>query len=364
VRCLFAEEFLAAPPWEALEHRSAEAQPEGEVGDKLLKADNLRVYYPVAGQGVFSALQPKKRKYVKAVDDVSIQLRRGWTLGVVGESGCGKSTLARALVGLEPLKDGEIEFMGLDISQPLRKRTIATIRELQMVFQNPDGVLNPSYTIGNQIAMPLRRFKVVPPDQVYNRVVQLLRSVKLDESYYRRFPRQLSGGEKQRVGIARAIAASPSVLVCDEPVSSLDVSVQASIVMLLSEIQEQHNMSMILISHDLSTVRFLSNYVVVMYLGRIVEEGPSERIYSPPFHPYTAALMAAVPRPNARVEPAGFRLSGTVPSAVNPPQGCCFHTRCPLKIGEICEVQVPPVHDLGGGHKVYCHLPVEALPRK
>ena len=364
VRCIFAGEFLSQSPWEADEQAAGLVEAAGETPQQVLDASHLRVFYPVAGNTLLNALQKKKRKYVKAVDGVSLRMQRGWTLGVVGESGCGKSTLARALVGLEPINDGHIEFMGVDISQPLRKRGIATIRELQMVFQNPDGVLNPSYTVGNQIAAPLRRFKVVPSDQVYAQAVRLLRSVKLDESYYRRFPRQLSGGEKQRVGIARAIAANPSVLVCDEPVSSLDVSVQASIVSLLAEIQAQQDTAMILISHDLSTVRILSNYVLVMYLGQIVEEGPSELIYSPPYHPYTAALLAAVPRPTSDVAPTGFRLSGPVPSAVDPPQGCRFHTRCPLKIGEICEVEIPPVRDLGGGHQVRCHLPVEDLPRK
>jgi peptide/nickel transport system ATP-binding protein len=236
-----------------------------------------------------------------------------------------------------------------------------TIRELQMVFQDPNGTLNPSYCVGDQIAASLRRFKTVPPDQVQSEVERLLLSVKLDESYYYRLPRQMSGGEKQRVGIARAIASNPAMVVCDEPVSALDVSVQAAVLNLLLEIQTQHYMTMILISHDLSSVRFFSDDVAVMYLGRIVEIGPCESIYSPPNHPYTAALLAAVPRPDPDLEPSGVRLSGRVPSAVNPPGGCRFHTRCPFIIGEICKTEEPPERNFGGGHKIYCHLTSEQL---
>jgi peptide/nickel transport system ATP-binding protein len=230
-----------------------------------------------------------------------------------------------------------------------------------MVFQDPNGVLNPSYTIGEQIAFTLRRFRTVPPDQVQGEVERLLQAVKLDASYFQRLPRQLSGGEKQRVGIARAIAANPAMVVCDEPVSALDVSVQAAVLNLLMEIQKTQQTTLILISHDLSSVRFFSDDVAVMYLGRIVEIGPCESIYSPPSHPYTAALLAAVPRPDPDAHLSKVRLSGRVPSAVNPPNGCRFHTRCPFKIGDICEQEEPPERNFGGGHFIYCHLTPEAL---
>jgi peptide/nickel transport system ATP-binding protein len=282
-------------------------------------------------------------------------------LGIVGESGCGKSTLARTIVGLEPLREGRVDFLGIDVTKPINKRSLATIRELQMVFQDPNGTLNPSYSVGDQIAVSLKRFKTVPSSEVYGEVVRLLTAVKLNESYYARLPRQLSGGEKQRVGIARAIASNPAMVVCDEPVSALDVSVQAAVLNVLVEIQKQHDTAMILISHDLSAVRFFSDDVAVMYLGRIVEIGPCEAIYSPPNHPYTAALLAAVPRPDPTLEQKSIRLTGNVPSAVNPPNGCRFHTRCPFVLAGVCDVQEPPVRDMGNGHKIVCHLREEEL---
>lgn len=364
VRCLRAAEWVGVPLIWQQETKGSEAPcPERatEAIETVLDVRSARVYYPLPFQTVKGLFGLEKRRYVRATDDVSFSIRRGRTLGIVGESGCGKSTLAKAIVGLEPLFDGQIEFLNLDISRPLSKRSLATIRELQMVFQDPNGVLNPSYSVGDQIAFSLKRFRTVPPDQVKSEVTRLLRAVKLDDSYYHRLPRQLSGGEKQRVGIARAIATNPAMVVCDEPVSALDVSVQAAVLNLLLEIQKSQNTTMILISHDLSSVRFFSDEVAVMYLGRIVEIGPCEAIYFPPNHPYTAALLAAVPRPDPDRPPSQVRLSGRVPSAVNPPSGCRFHTRCPFKIGEICETDEPVERDMGGGHKIYCHLPPEKL---
>ena len=357
VRCLRAAEALplATPP-----RRSAEGAPAAET-ETVLEAQRVKVYYSLPFQTLGGIVGLEKRRYVHAVDDVSLAVRRGRTLGIVGESGCGKSTLARAIVGLEPLREGRLEFLGVDISQPLRKRSLASVRQLQMVFQDPNGVLNPSYCVGDQIAASLRRFKVVRGDDVYGEVVRLLNAVKLNEEYYYRLPRQLSGGEKQRVGIARAIASNPAMVVCDEPVSALDVSVQAAVLTLLQEIQQQYRTTMILISHDLSTVRFFSDDVAVMYLGRIVECGPCEAIYAPPNHPYTAALLAAVPRPDPTLAAKHIRLGGLVPSAVNPPSGCRFHTRCPFKMGAICEQEEPPARDMGRGHVIWCHLPLERL---
>jgi peptide/nickel transport system ATP-binding protein len=363
VRCLRAPEWLDRQMvW--LDHSDAlEPCPDrtGPAEAELISVDHVHVYYPVPPKTLKGMLGLEARQYVRATDDVSLEIRRGRTLGIVGESGCGKSTLARAIVGLEALHKGKINFQGADISEPLNKRDLTTIRELQMVFQDPNGTLNPSYCVGDQIAASLRRFHTVPDDQVQGEVERLLRAVKLDESYYYRLPRQMSGGEKQRVGIARAIASRPAMVVCDEPVSALDVSVQAAVLNLLLEIQNLQATTMILISHDLSSVRFFSDEVAVMYLGRIVEIGPCESIYTPPNHPYTAALLAAVPRPDPDLKPSNVRLKGRVPSAVNPPSGCRFHTRCPFIIGDICRQNEPPERNFGGGHKIYCHLTPQEL---
>ncbi|MDR3573965.1 MAG: ABC transporter ATP-binding protein [Anaerolineaceae bacterium] len=358
VRCARAAEWFMAP---APARASQQAPAEQTEPESVLNLKDVKVYYPVPFKTVGGLIGLEKRHYVRAVDDVSVTVKRGRTLGIVGESGCGKSSMARSIVGLEPLREGQMDFLGVDISKTVGKRGIDSIRDLQMVFQDPNGVLNPSYSVGDQIASSLKRFKTVPANDVYYEVVRLLNAVKLNEEYYYRLPRQMSGGEKQRVGIARAISTHPNMVVCDEPVSALDVSVQAAVLTLLLEIQQQQSTTMILISHDLSTVRFFSDDIAVMYLGRIVETGPSETIYAPPNHPYTAALLAAVPRPDPTIIQKRIRLSGTVPSAVNPPSGCRFNTRCPFKIGEICEQQEPPERDMGEGHRIYCHLSAQEL---
>lgn len=363
VRCWRAAEWIDQTGMKECIEEEVPPCPERweENPPQLLSLKGVKVYYPVPFQTVGGYFGLEKRRYVRAADGIDFQIQRGRTLGVVGESGCGKSTVARAIVGLEPLHEGKIEFLGLDISVPVHKRSLEIIQQMQMVFQDPNSVLNPSYCIGDQIAFTLRRFRTVPKDRIQQEVVRLLRAVKLDESYYYRMPRQLSGGEKQRIGIARAIASQPALLICDEPVSALDVSVQAAVLNLLLEIQNSQNTTMILISHDLSTVRFFSDDVAVMYLGKIVEIGPCEAIYTPPHHPYTAALLAAVPRPNPDSKVSYVRLSGRVPSAINPPSGCRFHTRCPFKIGAICEVEEPPERNFGGGHRIVCHLTAEEL---
>ena len=247
---------------------------------------------------------------MKAVDGVSVSVPKGKTLGVVGESGGGKSTLAKTIVGLESPIGGKAEFLGFDVTIPISRRDLGLIKELQMVFQNPDSTMNPSYTVGRQIGRPLQRFKTVPANQVRAEVVRLLNAVRLDGSYYQRLPRQLSGGEKQRVGIARAFASRPGLVLCDEPVSALDVSVQAAVLNLLLEIQREYDTTMMFIAHDLSVVRFFSDYVAVMYLGHIVELGPAEAIYAPPYHPYTEALLSAVPIPDPLAEQKHIRLEG------------------------------------------------------
>ena len=342
------------PDIAALAARRAEAEP-------ILRVADLKTYYEQPSTSVLSLFGLGKKRYVKAVDDVGFELPKGCTLGVVGESGCGKSTLAKTIVGLESPTDGKVEFLGFDISVPVKKRDLKLIEELQMVFQNPDSTMNPSFSVGHQIGRPLKRFKTVERDQVRGEVIRLLDAVKLSAEYYDRLPRQLSGGEKQRVGIARAFAARPELVLCDEPVSALDVSVQAAVLNLLLEIQREQGTTMLFIAHDLSVVRFFSDYVAVMYLGQICEYGPAEAIYAPPYHPYTEALLSAVPIPDPTAEQKHIRLSGAVPSALNPPSGCRFHTRCPRKVGEICETETPPWRNAGDGHRIFCHIPLEEL---
>jgi peptide/nickel transport system ATP-binding protein len=334
--------------------------------DALLQATDLQTYYRHPNSSPLSLIGLGKKEYVKALDGVSFDVTRGLTLGVVGESGCGKSTLVKTIIGLEDATGGKAEFMGFDIGHRVNRRDLDVIKELQMVFQNPDATLNPTYSVGQQIERPLRRFKLVPANQVRDEVVRLLRAVKLDEHYYNRLPRQLSGGEKQRVGIARAFAGRPDLVLADEPVSALDVSVQAAVLNLLLEIQREHGTTMVFISHDLSVVRFMADYVAVMYLGQIVEIGQAEAIYAPPYHPYTESLLAAIPIPDPSIEQAHIRLEGSVPSPLNPPNGCRFHTRCPRRHllpdgGKICETTEPVWQEAEHGHKIFCHIPLEQL---
>ena len=258
VRCVRAHEIERKS--RTSKRRAAEPEPDAsrlESPDReLLSADRLKVYYPHQSASVKSLFGLGEKQVIKAVDSVSVNLSRARTLGVVGESGCGKSTLAKGLIGLEPISGGEVEFLGVDIDRPVAEREINLVREMQMVFQNPDSTLNPSYSIGRQIARPIKRFRTVPGPRIKDEVLRLLGAVRLGASYYNRYPRQLSGGEKQRVGIARALASRPDLMICDEPVSALDVSVQASVINLLLEIEEAFDTAMIFIAHDLSVVRF------------------------------------------------------------------------------------------------------------
>ena len=370
-RCIYALEIDSRPLTSKRRRQDVqvrvEAQPDSPQ-DTLLSFDDLKVYYPQESNSVVSLLGLGEKRFIKAVDDVSARVSRGRTLGVVGESGCGKSTLVKGIIGLEPVTDGVVEFLGLDITQPVSARDTKLIQEMQMVFQNPDSTLNPSFSVGKQIARPIKRFKTVPKDQVRNEVVRLLEAVRLPASYYDRLPRQLSGGEKQRIGIARALASRPDLIICDEPVSALDVSVQAAVINLLLEIQQIFGSAMIFIAHDLSVVRFFSDDIAVMYLGQIVEIGPADAIYAPPYHPYTEALLSAVPIPDPDAEQKEIRLSGNVPSALSPPSGCRFHTRCPRRHemlpdgGKICERDVPPWRETKR-HRILCHIPLEDLEK-
>ncbi len=366
-RCFYSEEIDASawkPPEGLVPDLAPEAEGDGQ--EPIITVKGLKTYYEQESKSLLSLVGAGEKLYVKAVDDVSLDVPPGKTLGVVGESGCGKSTLAKTIVGLETPRGGEAEFLGFDLSVPVSERDVKLIQELQMVFQNPDSTMNPSYSVGQQIGRPLRRFGAVPRDQTREEVVRLLNAVRLDGSYYDRLPRQLSGGEKQRVGIARAFASRPELVLCDEPVSALDVSVQAAVLNLLLEIQREYGTTMMFIAHDLSVVRFFSDYVAVMYLGHVVEIGPAENIYAPPYQPYTEALLSAVPIPDPRAEQKHIRLSGTVPSALEPPSGCPFHTRCPRRDmlpdgGKICEEKVPPWQYNNDEHRIFCHIPLEDL---
>ncbi len=367
VRCHFAE-VIDPSQWVPLEEvrRFEPGQEQVETPEPILEVNGLQKYYEVQGGSLKDVLGMGEKRYVKAVEGVSFAVPQGKTLGIVGESGCGKSTLIKTIVGLESSTDGEATFMGFDITSDLSDRNMRLIQELQMVFQNPDSTMNPSFTIGQQIGRPMERFGTVPKNQIRGEVIKLLEAMRLGENYYDRLPRQLSGGEKQRVGIARALASQPDLVLCDEPVSALDVSVQAALLNLLLDIQQEYGTTLIFIAHDLSVVRFFSDYVAVMYLGEIVEIGPADAIYAPPYHPYTEALLSAVPIPDPTAEQRHIRLSGNVPSAINPPSGCRFHTRCPRRKllpdgGRICETEVPPWREAGDGHRIFCHIPLEVL---
>lgn len=367
VRCHFAEEIDPRQwqPSEEIVPATNGHQPR-DSSEVIISVEHLKKYYPVSGSGLRDMLGMGEKKYVKAVEDASFSIAKGKTLGIVGESGCGKSTLIKTIIGLEDSTDGQAQFLGFDITDDLASRNEQLIQELQMVFQNPDSTMNPSYTVGQQIARPMLRFGTVPKNKVRQEVIRLLEMMRLGANYYDRLPRQLSGGEKQRVGIARALASRPDLVLCDEPVSALDVSVQAAVLNLLLEVQREFNTTMIFIAHDLSVVRFFSDYVAVMYLGQIMEIGPAEAIYALPYHPYTEALLSAVPIPDPTAKQKHIRLEGNVPSAVNPPSGCRFHTRCPRRAllpdgGAICAQAIPPWRDAGNGHRIFCHIPIETL---
>jgi peptide/nickel transport system ATP-binding protein len=334
-------------------------------GEVVLKIDKLKKYYEVAANALFGG---GAKKVVKANETLSFEARESETLAIVGESGCGKSTFAKVLMGLETATDGDILMDGHNIEQtPIEERNTKTISDVQMVFQNPFDTLNPSMTVGRQITRALEIFGIGDNDaERKQRMLELLDLVKLPRAFADRMPRQLSGGQKQRVGIARAFAGGARIVVADEPVSALDVSVQAAVTDLLMEIQRNEKTTLLFISHDLSIVRYLSDRVMVMYLGHVVELGTTDQVFSPPYHPYTEALLSAVPIADTSVEKEHIVLEGDIPSAMNPPSGCPFQTRCRWKSevpGGLCEREVPPVRDMQGGHQIKCHLSDEILER-
>ncbi len=334
-----------------------------EIGDIMLSIDGMRKYYPLHDRSLAAVLTGRSVRWVKANEDLSFVARRGQTVAIVGESGCGKSTLAKVLMGLETASAGEITFQGDAIgTTPVQARSANQLSSLQMVFQNPNDTLNPSMSVGAQISRVLRKFGIEKDRHgAQARVLELLDLVKLPRDFYRRKPRQLSGGQKQRVGIARAFAGTPSMVVADEPVSALDVSVQAAVTQLLMEIQRTRDTTLLFISHDLSLVRYLADRIVVMYLGQIMEQGTTAEIFCPPYHPYTEALLSAVPVADPKVAKRRIVLEGNIPSALNPPRGCPFSTRCHRKAGKQCDTDPPPLHELPSGHRIACHLSLTEL---
>jgi len=357
-RCLRVDEIDWDAPVEIGEQKE-KAKP----GKVVLKMDHLKKYYEVAANALFGG---GETRVVKANETLSFEARESETLAIVGESGCGKSTFAKVLMGLETATDGKI-FLGDEEIQdiPIEDRETATISSVQMVFQNPFDTLNPSMSVGRQIIRALEIFGIGGNDaERKQRMLTLLDLVKLPRAFAERMPRQLSGGQKQRVGIARAFAGDARIVVADEPVSALDVSVQAAVTDLLMEIQRENKTTLLFISHDLSIVRYLSDRVMVMYLGHVVELGTTDQVFAPPYHPYTEALLSAVPIADTSVEKKHIVLEGDIPSAMSPPPGCPFQTRCNWKDkvpGGLCDTKLPPVRTLEGNHKIKCQLSDEAL---
>ncbi len=316
----------------------------------LLEVKHLKKHFPIKG-GVFS----KTIGYVYAVDDINFTLEKGETLGLVGESGCGKSTTGRTILRLIEPTDGMISFEGQDITHLDKSAMRALRREMQIIFQDPYASLNPRMTVGSIIGEPLEIHKIAKGSEKEERVASLLQKVGLRAEDMRKYPHEFSGGQRQRIGIARALALNPKLIVCDEPVSALDVSIQAQVINLLEDLQAEFGLSYLFIAHNLNVVEHISNRVAVMYLGQIVELASDEELYKNPQHPYTEALLSAVPIPDPTVKKKRIILEGDVPSPINPPRGCHFHTRCMYK-DKICEEVEPEFKDIGGGHWVACHF--------
>ncbi len=353
VQCVRTKELA---PWQRKEG-TVGAAAAGAPPEPILAINHLRKTYRQT-HGLFG----DTGKTVKALNDIDMFAEPGRTLAVVGESGCGKSTLAKILSGLVTTPDGEVRLGKEQLANvEVDKRPQAIKRKLQMVFQNPDSTLNPSHSVGYVIGRALRRLKGMGKREAELATQRLLDVVKLSGDFAGRKPHQLSGGQKQRIAIARALAGDPELIIADEPVSALDVSVQAAIINLLNELQTERGATLLFISHDLAVVRYMADHVAVMYLGKVVEFGRAAEVFEPPYHPYTEALLSAAPVPDPNRQGERIILEGALPSATDLPPGCPFSSRCPRKVGPICETTVPPEQKLAHGHRIACHIPAQEL---
>jgi oligopeptide transport system ATP-binding protein len=343
-----------------VETAPATQEPQAVTGDELLVVDDVKKYFPITRGVVFQ----KEVASVKAVDGVSFSVKPGETLGIVGESGCGKSTLARCVMKLLETTAGSITFEGRDITKLSRAAMRPIRREMTMIFQDPYASLNPRKRVGFIIGEPLEVHGLGSSSEIKKRVQELLEVVGLNPEHYNRFPHEFSGGQRQRIGVARALAVNPKLIVCDEPVSALDVSVQAQILNLLKDLQDDFGLTYIFIAHDLNVVRHISDRVMVMYLGKVAEVASRDVLYKEPKHPYTGALLSAVPiaNPDLGRKREPIVLEGDVPSPVNPPSGCNFHPRCPRFVEGHCDVEDPPLYSFGSGHVAACHYALERWP--
>jgi len=330
--------------------------------DSIVRVTDLKTHFPVRSRG----LLPRTVGYVKAVDGIDIAINSGETLGLVGESGSGKTTAARSILMLVKPTSGTVELEGLDVTKLSTKQLVPVRRKAAMIFQDPYNALNPRHTVGTIISAPFEVQKIKPDGGVRKAVQEIMERVGLNPEHYNRYPNEFSGGQRQRIGIARAIALRPKLIVCDEPVSALDVSIQAQILNLLRDLQQDFGLAYLFVAHDLAVVRTISHRVSVMYLGRIMETAPSKVMYSTPLHPYTHSLLSAVPIPNPEEQRHRTRivLRGDIPSPIDPPSGCVFRTRC-FQAREKCAQEVPPLIEVAPGHAVACHFPVtvDELPQ-
>ena len=319
------------------------------MADKILEVKNLKKYFPVESK---VRVEPKS---VKAMDDVSFDVYRNETLSIVGESGCGKSTTGRCLIGLNKPTSGEVIYNGKNIVGISDKEQRVLCKDLQMIFQDPYSSLNPRMTIGSILEEPLIIHKICKTkEERMQRVLDMLEKVGMRRDHYYRYPHEFSGGQRQRIGIARALILEPKLVVCDEPVSALDVSIQSQVLNLLAEVKKEMNITYVFISHNMSVVRYISDRVGVMYLGHLVELAGTEELYNNPLHPYTQALLSTVPEPDPHVKREQIMLKGDIPSPLNPPSGCIFHNRCPYN-EPICQDQMPPLVEIKPGHFVACY---------
>lgn len=320
------------------------------MGETVLQVENLKKHFPIKSSKLFG-----KARYLKAVNDVSFSINKGETLGLIGESGCGKSTVGKTIMGLNNITSGTVNFKGRDISKLSNKDMKPLREEIQMIFQDPYSSLDPKKTIGYQVKEPLDIFNIGTDKERQEKAKEILETVGLSYYYMNRFPHEFSGGQRQRINIARALTLDPELLICDEPTSALDVSIQAQVLNLLKELQRKLGLTYLFISHDLSVVKYLSDNIAIMYLGKIVEIGDVEEIYKSPLHPYTKALFSAIPTHDPKIKKDRIELKGEIPSPLDLPLGCEFHNRCPYKKA-ICEEKSPLLKSVASNHSVSCYL--------